>query len=146
MDEVDLSLEIIPDEEGFVSFECPFCNSDFMLKYDELGDENEMFCPYCGLSSGVSDFYPQEVIEEAEKIVFNYATEELNKMVERFKKNNNKYVKWSYKPMKKLTINNITCEKVEAKKNICPNCGKKYKALFSNEITILYCPYCGDNL
>lgn len=54
------------DSEGFVTFECPFCGSEFKLQAGEYQNENEpledLFCPYCGLTREKNAFYSKDVI------------------------------------------------------------------------------------
>ena len=72
MADVELKFEVEADDDGYVSYECPFCKSTFSLKASEVqGDDpiyNEMYCPYCGLNDKPSNFYTKEVIEQAQNI------------------------------------------------------------------------------
>lgn len=53
MAEINFEIKVEGDSDGYVSFECPYCGSDFKLKADEFQTDNpvysEMYCPYCGL-------------------------------------------------------------------------------------------------
>lgn len=76
------------DSEGYVTFECPYCNSEFKLQAGEYQNDDEpfeeLFCPYCGLAKEKNEFLSAEVIEQAQAIAYNYMVEELKKT---FKKN-----------------------------------------------------------
>ena len=82
MSEISFDITMEGDREGYVTFECPFCGSSFGLRADEVkndeGTLDKIYCPYCGLNSDSDEFLPQEVIEQAEKIVHNYAVEQFN--------------------------------------------------------------------
>lgn len=53
MSDVTLSFSIQGESEGCITFECPYCGSEFKFMADEYHDEDmpvdELFCPYCGL-------------------------------------------------------------------------------------------------
>ena len=70
MSETMLSFTIQGDNEGYVTFTCPYCNSDFKLQAGEYQNDeepfSELFCPYCGLSKEKASFYSEDVIERPE--------------------------------------------------------------------------------
>ena len=114
MSEISLSLTIQGDDEGYITFSCPYCHSDFKLQAGELQDEDEpfveLFCPYCGLTKQPNDFYSDEVIEQAKARVANYMIEELNKSLEKIKHSvnrGNNIIKISYKPLEKANIKEL---------------------------------------
>ena len=51
---VEFSFTIQGDSEGYVTFLCPFCGSEFKLRADEYQNDDkpfeDLFCPYCGLT------------------------------------------------------------------------------------------------
>ena len=83
MNDDTFTVKIQGDSEGYVSFECPYCGSEFKLQADEFQNEedpfDELFCPYCGLAKSISSFYTKEVIEQAEAVAYNHMVEELNR-------------------------------------------------------------------
>lgn len=89
-----LSFTIQGDSEGYVTFTCPYCQSDFKLQAGEFQNDeepfNELFCPYCGLSKEISDFYSKDVIEKARELATNYMIEELNKSFGKLKHSANR--------------------------------------------------------
>ncbi|MFA9397408.1 MAG: hypothetical protein ACERKV_03965 [Clostridiaceae bacterium] len=94
MNDIKFNFTIQGDSEGFVTFECPFCGSEFKLRADEYQDEDkpfeDLFCPYCGLTKDKDDFYTKEIIEKAEAIMKNYFIEMLNDSFNKTKKSFNK--------------------------------------------------------
>ncbi len=99
MANVELKFEVKADDDGYVSYECPFCKSIFFsLKASEVQSDdpiyNENVLPlYCGLNDKPSNFYTKEVIEQAQAIAMNYMIDELNKSFKKISRNNNKFVK-----------------------------------------------------
>lgn len=85
----NFTITIQGDSEGYVTFECPYCDSEFKLQAEEYqNDDNqfeELFCPYCGLAKERNEFLSSEVIEQAEAIAYNYMIEELNKNLKKCK-------------------------------------------------------------
>lgn len=53
MGNITLSFTVQGDSEGYVTFECPYCGSEFKLQAGEVQSDEEpvleLFCPYCGL-------------------------------------------------------------------------------------------------
>jgi hypothetical protein len=50
-DGFDVSISIPSDEDGYFGRECPSCEAPFKMRgdeYEELPDEIELTCPYCG--------------------------------------------------------------------------------------------------
>ena len=67
---MELTIKIQGDSEGYVTFECPFCGSEFKLQAGEYQDDEhpfeDLFCPYCGLTRYKNAFLSHEVIEQAQ--------------------------------------------------------------------------------
>ncbi len=76
------TITIQGDSEGYVTFECPFCNSEFKLQAAEYQNNDdpfeELFCPYCGLTKEKKEFLSSDVIEQARTIAYNHMVDELN--------------------------------------------------------------------
>ena len=47
----NFTITIQGDSEGYVTFECPYCDSEFKLQAGEYENDDEpfedLFCPYC---------------------------------------------------------------------------------------------------
>lgn len=152
MSEVSFKVEIEADKDGYVSFECPFCNSDFRLRADEFQNDDpvftEMYCPYCGLSDEPSSFYTEEVMEQVKAIATNYMYEELNKAFSNMSKqmNKSKFVKMSYKPLKKLNVKDLKTEESTEEIFECNKCNNHVKALYCAGKSKIFCSYCGNDI
>lgn len=114
---MEMTVIIQGDSEGYVTFECPFCGSEFKLQAGEYQDEEfpfeELFCPYCGLTRNKNDFLSREVIEQAQAMAYNYAIEELNKALGKMAKSINRsngIIKMEYRPLKKVPLQSLISE------------------------------------
>lgn len=148
MQDVELKFNIQSDDDGYVSYECPFCGSTFSLNAAEVQSDDlvytEWYCPYCGLNDKCNNFYTEEVIEQAKAIAMNYMIEEMNKV---FKKiNNNKYVKVTYKPLKNKAIKEL--KTMEGTEEIfeCKSCSNHVKVDYYMGRTKVYCAFCGIDI
>lgn len=107
MANISISFTIQGDSDGYVTFECPFCGSEFNLKADEYQDKEHpfenLFCPYCGLTREKSAFLSYDVREQAQALAQNYMIEELNKPLNNMQESLNRggLIKTIYKPIKK---------------------------------------------
>ena len=83
MGNITLSFTVQGDSEGYVTFECPYCGSEFKLQAGEVQSDEEpvleLFCPYCGLAKEKSAFWSKDVRDKARALAENYMIEELNK-------------------------------------------------------------------
>ena len=52
--EKSFTINLSNDTDGFLEYECPFCEQKFRLATNEFqgnGDYSELYCPYCKLKS-----------------------------------------------------------------------------------------------
>ncbi|WP_258106146.1 hypothetical protein [Christensenella minuta] len=153
MSEINLSFTIQGDSEGYVTFECPYCSSEFKLRADEFQNDeepfDELYCPYCGLSKMPNDFYTEEVIEKAKAIATNYMIEELNKTFGKMQRDlarNNGVIKMSYKPLTKVYVKEIEDKDTIETIFECSCCNRHVKVLYCAGVSKIFCPYCGVDL
>lgn len=150
MAEINFEIKVQGDSDGYISFECPYCGSDFKLKADEFQTDNsvysEMYCPYCGLNGEPNNFYTDDVIEQIQVIATNYMYEELNKSFGKMAKELNKsnFIKMTYKPLKKLNVKDLKTEDGVEKIFKCKNCNNHVKVLYCSGISKVFCSYCGE--
>lgn len=151
MSEIELKFKVEADSDGYISFECPFCESIFGLNAGEYqSDEevfNEIYCPYCGLVDNSNQFYTKEVIEQAKDIAMNYMYDEINKAFGKMAKSlNSKYIKMTYKPLKNKNIKSLKTKESTEEIFECKNCKHHVKVdSFIGESNI-YCSYCGVDI
>ena len=149
-----LTFTIQGDSEGYITFECPFCGSEFKLQAGEIQDDEfpitDLCCPYCGLSSDYQSFYSAEVIEKARALAENYMIEQLNKSFKKMSKSVNKsgkgIIKMTYKPLKKVNVKELIGKDTAEVEFACNHCEHHFKALYCVGAAKVYCPFCGVDL
>lgn len=148
-----MTVTIQGDSEGYVTFECPFCGSEFKLKAGEYQDEElpleELFCPYCGLTRNKNDFLSHEVIEQAQAMAYNYTIEELNKTLGKMAKSINRsngIIKMNYRPLKKVTTKELRDKDTSEVEFSCICCNRHVKTLYCAGSSKIFCPYCGVDI
>ena len=152
MDEVNLELKIEGDSEGYITFECPFCESQFKLKASEVQDDEnifyDLFCPYCGLVDKIDHFYTKEFIEKAKIIIENYVREQINNSFKQVSQNMNKckYITMNFKPLKKVSLPYLKEHDTVEEIFECPDCKNHEKILFCIGVSKAYCAYCGGDI
>jgi len=144
------NIEIPTDSEGFYSLECPHCKERFKVSSIDIDGEDtiELFCPSCGLNGEKSDFISKDVIEHAEALALNYATQEIFNIFKKTNNNNNKRNSFGIsfdmkKPIQqqpKLLKEDEKLEKIEL---YC--CDKVIKINIDHKVSNVYCPFCGVN-
>ena len=146
-----LSFTIQGDIEGYVTFECPFCGSEFKLQAGEFQDDEfpveELFCPYCGLTRKVQAFVARDVKEHARALAMNYAIEQLNKAFKSTSGSINRsgkgIIRMEYKPLKKVKVSEIHENDTVECEFSCACCQHRVKVLYCAGVSKVFCPYCG---
>lgn len=154
MSEVSLSFTIQGDDEGYVTFSCPYCHSDFKLQAGEFQDENEpfseLFCPYCGLTKEPDSFYSDDVMEQVEALATNYMIEELNKSFGKMQRSINRsgrgIIKMKFKPLKKVNVKELKEQDTQEIAFECNSCKHHVKVLYCVGKSKIFCPYCGVDI
>lgn len=142
-----IQIAIPADEDGYVSFNCPYCKQRFKLRSDEFKKNNviNLFCPICGLIHELNHFYSKEFIEKALGIAEQEAMELIHDMLKGFERKNsrNKFLKFKAGPKPKVNIKEIydnIDELVEVKVKCCKN---HLKVTELDKMIGVYCSYCG---
>ncbi|MGV8907205.1 MAG: TFIIB-type zinc ribbon-containing protein [Acetobacterium sp.] len=145
MSEFELSLKVPADQDGYVLFQCPLCGEFFKLRGDEYrsGDNFEIWCPTCGLKS--DNYFTVEVIELAEKMVANAATDMIYNEFKKMERKHGRGVltfKAGKKPEKE-DENPIVAriDALEVQHYKCCNRSAKIKP--GVKMNGSFCPYCG---
>ena len=154
MSNVTLAYTIQGDSDGYVIFECPFCESEFKLQAGEYQSEQnpvlDLFCPYCGLTSSKDDFYSKEVIEQIQNIAQNYMVEMINKSFGKMAKSINRsgkgIIKMEFRPLDKIHVKNIETEDAVEDEFECSCCGNHVKVLYCIGKSKIFCGYCGVDI
>lgn len=151
----NFTISIQGDSEGYETFECPYCNSEFKLQAGEYQNDDEpfeeLFCPYCGLAKEKNEFLSAEVIEQAQAIAYNYMVEELNKTFKKMQRSLNRSkglikIKMDYKPLKKVATKELKDKDTTETEFKCSCCGRRIKVLYCAGAAKVFCPYCGVDI
>lgn len=152
MSDVQFEIKIQGDSEGYITFECPFCGSEFKLKADEFQSEDnyftELYCPYCGLVNEINTFYSKEVMEQARIIAENYMVDKINEMFGKFERSvrNNKFIKVKYKKLKKVNTKELKDKDTVEEVMECSICKNHEKVLYCSGVSKVFCSYCGVDI
>lgn len=141
------------DSEGYVTFECPFCGSEFKLHAGEYQDKDmpfqDLFCPYCGLTDEKNSFLSHDVIEQMQNLNYNYMVEELNKAFGEMAKSldrKNSISKMKFKPLEKVTVRELAEKDTTEVVFECEQCNRHVKVLHCTGAAKKFCPYCGVDI
>ena len=148
MSKVNINISIPGDSDGFVSFECPYCEMQFKLSASDYTEHEpemvELYCPYCGLTGNRDTFYTKEQVEHFANIAQNYRAEQIDKMLSDFsKKSNSKYLKVKHTPAKKQAVLELMSTETEEEIFQCSLCENSQKVFYASGRAKIYCAYCG---
>lgn len=153
MTETSFDFSIEGDSEGYVTFECPYCGSEFKLQASEYQNDkqplDELFCPYCGLTKDKNEFLSREVIEQAEAIIQNYLADKLNNAFKKMQKSLSKsggIIKMTYTPLKKINVKDLKTKDTSEEAFECRLCHNHTKVLYCAGVSKVFCPYCGVDI
>ena len=151
---MEIPITIHSDEKGYFDRECPNENCLYTFKinmqdWKEKISDDEVHCPMCGHIDTADKWWTQEQLESMQEIAASYAmsmiTKELDKAFGKLARStrNNKFLKITYKPSKKITFqNNPIGQSEEWETDItCEKCGTRYSVIGS----AYFCPCCGHN-
>ena len=66
MGDMHLKISIPCDTDGYLAFECPFCETEFKLLGSDFQKEeqpfDDLFCPYCGLTDKRDSFFTKDQV------------------------------------------------------------------------------------
>lgn len=154
MGDVRFTFTVQGDSEGYVTFECPFCGSEFKLQAGEYQDDDfpveELFCPYCGLTRESNSFLSREIVDKARALAENYMVEQLNKsfgkMSHSIKKSGYGIIKMTYTPLKKVGTKELKDKDTAEMEFQCNYCNHRVKVLYCAGASKIFCPYCGVDI
>ena len=151
---MEIPITIHSDEKGYFDRECPNENCLYTFKinmqdWKEKVSDDEVHCPMCGHIDTADKWWTQEQLESMQEIAASYAmsmiTKELDKAFGKLARStrNNKFLKITYKPGRKITFqNNPIGQSEEWETDItCEKCGTRYSVIGS----AYFCPCCGHN-
>lgn len=144
-DELNISIPIPADDEGYVLLRCPKCGEYFKLTTSDCRDDGYLwaYCPFCGLVS--NSYITQEVYELGMKILQNAADDMIYssmKQLERKTRNSMVKIKVGKSPRHRCTDPiHSGIEAMEEVQFLC--CKRTAKISPMLILTGCYCPFCG---
>jgi len=137
----------IPDEEGYHIFQCDECQKLFLVKPLDMEEDEQLYCPYCGVQGGVFSFtkgirekffndYPNSLGAEVDDTINKEIDiEQIKDILKNITKENMDVQLLEY------TINEITnSEDLIKYEMIC--CDKSIKIPMDIYKTVNYCSFC----
>lgn len=147
MSETVQHVRVPGDSDGYVTFQCPFCDNRFKLSAQDAYREDLIFvfCPYCGLQKDPNYFLSDEVVEHLQTLAANEAKKIVNQFVKDLDKTfqGNQFIKFKASRPLKLETENLLFEREEMEVSECRYCEFSAKVKPSSAVTGVYCPYCG---
>ena len=144
---MDLKLSIPLDDDGFIEMECDFCKNRFMIHESVFQDEAYLhfFCPICGLPARTNSIYTEEVLDAAERMVANYALDEVERQFGPLMKQINRsgFLKMEMKVPKREPAKELYTPTTEYKSIRQSCCGVSIKISEFDAEVGMYCPICG---
>lgn len=149
---MEIPVEIISDEKGYIDRECPHEECEFVFKvhiedWKKKVSDEIVYCPRCGHIAPSDQWWTQQQLEDIKDIAMQWAMSQVQKTIQKsFKKmsrQSNKYFKIKFKPGKVITFqNNPIGQQEEWELEIhCNQCGTKTGVVG----TAYFCPCCGHN-
>lgn len=151
---MEIPITLYSDEKGYFDRECPNENCLYTFKihmedWKEKVSDEEVHCPMCGHVDTADKWWTQDQLDSMEEIAASYAmswiSDELDRAFGSLARStrNNKFVKITYKPGRRITFqNNPIGQREEWETDItCESCGTRYSVIGS----AYFCPCCGHN-
>lgn len=140
---MNIAIDLPQDSDGFIEYECPFCEKRFRLPINAFQNDNIscLYCPYCSLSSEPNRFGTAELNKLIEETAYRAAQDEIEKSLKDIAKKSNGLIK--YKPAKKTETHNVILDETISDRIVCKNCNIEYK-VDDGEFIQHTCPICGE--
>ena len=148
--DMDIRINLPPDEHGYIGRECPKCHTYFKVKPGTGLPTSTCHCPYCGYTGNHNEFSTRDQIEYAKSIA-------LRKVMKQMIEPEIRKIERSFKELERETRRGFIQIKVKAQRSlmkfpleyyqekevetyvVCDNCGLEFAiyGVFAN------CPDCG---
>ncbi|OCA87331.1 hypothetical protein [Pseudobacillus wudalianchiensis] len=141
-----IPVSIRLDDNGLLRKECPFCEREFKVFYNEHTEETQSkcYCPHCGLPAPSAEQLTrdqgQHIVDLAKNEFINLVNKEFGRMKQRVK---SPYIKVDFKPLEK-TDPRIQIELNDMEEIITSCCNEPI--FLNSPLTwkVIYCHKCGD--
>lgn len=147
-DEIEISVPMSTDEDGFFGRECPdeSCLGYFKVEPGTglVGKDLPCHCPYCGHTALNDHFWTQDQLEYAKSVAMREAQRHFTGMIQDSlpssprRPNDFISISWEFKPGSPLPLRHYQEKNLETIV-VCDSCGLRY-AVYG---VFAYCPDCG---
>ena len=145
---VNLAVQISPDEEGYIGRQCPECQQLFRIHaedWEDLPDDLQLWCIYCGHHNHHSEFITEQQFDRAMRVAENYGEQMIRQTLDRSlrglaQRTRNSLVSITYRPtpFHPQPLPAIDEERLVRERQ-CQTCALRY-AVFGEH---RFCPACG---
>ena len=144
-DEIQMTISIPTDEDGYVLLKCEHCGTFFKGTPSDIQDNGvlHIFCPSCGLTS--DNYFTDDVLELGMKMIKNRSIDMVYDSFKRLERQSkNSMIKFKEGKRPHHESEDPIRSGVEAS-DICtfPCCGRTAKIKPLLKMTGAYCPFCG---
>ena len=144
-DEIQMTISIPTDEDGYVLLKCEHCGTFFKGTPSDIQDDGvlHIFCPSCGLTS--DNYFTDDVLELGMKMIKNCSIDMVYDSFKRLERQSkNSMIKFKAGKRPHHESEDPIRSGVEAS-DICtfPCCGRTAKIKPLLKMTGAYCPFCG---
>jgi uncharacterized Zn finger protein (UPF0148 family) len=149
MSDTVINISIPTDNDGFITLQCPFCSDKFKLTGEDFKAENltHLFCPYCGLQDESNNFLSDEIMEQIEIAVENYAKSMINNWSNNLEQSlkSSKHISLKRGKLLKMEEDKVLfeTEELDIAELFC--CQLVIKVTPGAKLVNIYCPFCGLN-
>lgn len=147
MSNVEFSLNIPLDKDGYAEFECDFCKEIFLLLKEDFEDIDMpyLYCPVCGLPNGANSFLTSDCVEKYTQMIRQYALDEVYKTIfntsKQFNRSSGITMKVN-KPKKEHEKELFSATDIYVIE-ITECCSHHVKICYLDQQIGIYCPECG---
>lgn len=141
-------VSISSDEEGHIGRQCPDCRQIFRVHvddYDDLPDDLQLWCVYCGHHEDHSEFITDQQLNRVERVAEDYALQMVHETLDRSfgrlaRRSRNSPISISYEPERfhPRPLPGVYEENMVRERR-CQTCALRY-AVFGEH---RFCPVCG---
>lgn len=148
MDNLEKSVALPMDSDGYIRFQCPSCTANFKLLSNELAalDEKAFSCVACGHHGVPLNFLTHENATYLNEAIRNMARGAIEQSVKSLRPTGGKGFTLrsnsNFKLQREPELEPIPDEDLDLRAFAC--CGRSAKVGPLDASLGLYCPYCGE--
>lgn len=144
MDDLELSVSVPLDEDGYLVFQCPHCEDRYKLLPAEFEEDDviNVFCPYCGLQAELNESFTPEVVAAIQQIAMNRVSQLFEDAMREVARSSKGTMDVQVQSDEKDAPELIESDK-QLHVHVFDCCGRSAKLRAVDSMSIVYCPYDG---